>query len=108
MIRFLYATFGKDAWFWGAGGYLLWEEISFTKFTSPTSAPKLDLLCGLIMQPLRKGKACSGVKNNAWIVVQFQGHQYSCFKNDYRNSVQSQGATGTEKTMQDQPEQPSL
>lgn len=49
---------------------------------SPTSALKLDLLCDFIMQSLRKGKPCGGVKNNSWIVVQFQGHQYSYFKND--------------------------
>lgn len=43
----------------------------------------------------REGMQC--VKNNLWIVVQFQGHWYSCFKNDWRNSVGSEGVTGSEK-----------
>lgn len=50
------------------------HKIHIPSLNSPTSAPKLDLLCSLIMQSLRKGKACGGVKNNPWIVVQFQGH----------------------------------
>lgn len=57
-------------------------KIHIPSLYSSTSTPKLDLLCSLVMQSLRKDKACHGVKNNPWIVVQFQGHQYSCFKND--------------------------
>ena len=72
-LRFVYATFGKDAcWWWWWWWYRYYgkrrklHQIHIPLSCSLTSGHKLDLLCDLIIQPLSKGETCNIVNNDPW------------------------------------------
>lgn len=108
-LRFLYAPFGKDTWWRGLyyGKRKQFHQIHIPPLYAPISDPKLDSLCGFDYMVPERGEECGGVRSDTWIMVQFNGHQHSCFRNHWRNSVGVPCVSWTGK-MQDQSEHPSL